>query len=88
MLDAPAHLHHVLHDFLDWRILDRHVHGADSDHQVKAGNNIASILNKFVQVCQVIDGMGLLQVNGQVPQCVEDGHVKLVILLRTETGGS
>lgn len=50
MLHAAAHLHHILHDLLDGRILNGHINCADGDHEVQTRDNIACILNEFVQV--------------------------------------
>lgn len=42
------------------------------------------ILDKLVEVGQVIDRVILSQVDRQVSQCVEDRHVELVVLFWTE----
>lgn len=88
VLDAAAHLHHVLHDLLDGGVLDGHVDGADGDHEVQARDDVAGILDKLVQVGEVVYGVVFAEVDGEVAQSVEDGHVKLVVLLGAQAGGS
>jgi hypothetical protein len=88
VLDAATHLHHVLHDLLDGRILNGHVDGADGAHEVQAGDDIAGILDELVQVGKVVDGVVLAQVHGEMAQGVEDGHVQLVVLLGAEAAGA
>lgn len=41
MLYSSRHLHHILHDLLDGRIGDRHIDGADGDHEVETGNDVS-----------------------------------------------
>lgn len=38
VLHAAGHLHHVFHDLLDGGVGDRHVNGADGDHEVETGS--------------------------------------------------
>lgn len=84
VLYAAAHLHHVLHDLLDGRILNGHVHGADSNHEVEAGDNIAGILHKLVQVGEVVHGVVFAEIDGEMAERIEDGHVQFVVLLGSE----
>ena len=88
VLDAATHLHHVLHDLLDGRILNGHVDGADGDHEVQARDDVAGILDEFVEVGEVVDGVVLAQVDGEMAQGIEDGHVQLVVLLGAEAAGA
>jgi len=87
VLHAATHLHHVLHDLLHRRILNGHVDGADSAHEVQAGNDIPGILDQLVQVGEVVDGVILAKVDGEVPQGIKDGHIELVVLLGAEAAG-
>jgi hypothetical protein len=64
VLYSATHLHHVLHDFLNGRILNRHVDGADGAHEVQAGNDIAGILDELVQVGQMVYRVVLTEVDG------------------------
>jgi hypothetical protein len=48
MLDSATHLHHILHNLLDWRIFNGHVHGADGAHEIQARNDISGILHELV----------------------------------------
>lgn len=41
MLYPSCHLHHILHDLLHGRIGDRHVDGADGDHEVKTRDDVS-----------------------------------------------
>jgi hypothetical protein len=84
VLDTTAHVHHVLHQLLNWCALDGHVSGAHCDHQVEAGNDIAGILDELVQVGEVVHGVVLLEVDREITEGIEDGHVELVVLLRAE----
>jgi hypothetical protein len=84
VLDSATHLHHVLHDLLDRRILNGHVDSADSDHEVQAGNDISGILDELVEVSEVVYGVILAEVDGEMAEGIEDGHVQLVVLLRAE----
>jgi len=84
VLDSATHLHHVLHDLLDGRVLDSHVHGADGAHEVQAGDDVAGILDELVEVGEVVYGVVLAEVDGKVAQGIEDGHVELVVLLGAE----
>lgn len=81
MLDAAAHLHHVLHDFLDGCILNGHVDGPNGDHEVQTGDYVAGILHKLVEVGQMVYGVIVAEVYGEIAQRIEDGHVQLVVLL-------
>ena len=59
-MQHPArHLHHVLHDLLDGGVGDRHVHGADCDHEVESGDDVASILYKLVQIGEVVAALSV-----------------------------
>ena len=51
---AARHLEHVLHDLLYGRVGDGHVDGADGDHEVESGHDVAGILYKFVEVREVV----------------------------------
>jgi hypothetical protein len=84
VLHSATHLHHVLHNLLDRRILDRHVDGADRDHKVQAGDDVPGILNELVEVGEVVDGVVLAEVDGEMAERIEDGHVQLVVLLGAE----
>jgi hypothetical protein len=84
VLDSATHLHHVLHDFLDGRILNGHVDGADGAHEIEAGNDVPGILDELIEVGQVVDRVVLAQVDGKVAQGIEDGHVELIVLLGAE----
>jgi hypothetical protein len=84
VLDSATHLHHVLHDLLDGRILNGHVDGADGAHEVQARNDIPGILDELVQVGEVVYGVVLAEVDGQMAQGIEDGHVELIVLLGAE----
>jgi hypothetical protein len=55
VLDTSAHLHHVLHNFLDRRIFNRHVDSTHGDHKVQAGDDVARILDELVKVGEVVD---------------------------------
>jgi hypothetical protein len=57
MLDAPAHLHHVFHDLFHRCALNAHVDGSNGDHKVEAGHDVASILDEFVEVGEMVVGM-------------------------------
>ena len=54
MQHAARHFQHVLHDFLDWRVRDGHVHGSNGDHEVQSGDDVAGILYKFIEVGEVV----------------------------------
>lgn len=86
-MDSATHLHHVLHDLLDGRILNGHVDGTDRDHEIEARYDVSGILDELVQVSKVVDGVVLAEVDGQVAEGIEDGHVELVVLLGAETAG-
>lgn len=86
-MDSATHLHHVLHNLLDGRILNSHVDGPDGDHEVQAGDDISGILDEFVEIGEVIYGVVLAEVDGEMAQGIEDGHVELVVLLRAEAAG-
>jgi len=88
VLDAATHLHHVFHNLFDGGILNGHVDGADGDHEVQARDDVAGILDEFVEVGEVVDGVVLAQVDGEMAQGIEDGHVQLVVLLGAEAAGA
>ena len=75
--DAPAHLHHVLHDFLDGCVGDGHVYRADGDHEVETGDDISGVLDELVEICEVVAGLGVcvVEVVGEMTEGIEDGHV-------------
>ena len=56
---APAHLHHVLHDFLYRCFGDGHVDGADGDHEVETRDDIPGILNELVEVSEMVSRLGV-----------------------------
>ena len=90
VLDAAAHFRHVLHDLPDGRVGDGHVHAADGDHEVEARHNVAAVLHELVEVGKVVlaTGMRIVQVDREVAQCIQHGHVQLVVVLRREAGGA
>jgi hypothetical protein len=88
VLNTSAHLHHVLHNLFDGSILNAHVDGSDGDHEVQTRDNVAGILNKLVEVGEVVGRMGFAQVDGKMAQGIEDGHVQLVVLFGAEAGGA
>ena len=51
---TARHLHHVLHNFADGGLWDRHIHGADGDHEVQPGDDVPRILHELVQVGEVM----------------------------------
>ena len=51
---ASAHFHHVLHDFPDWGVGDGHVYGADGDHEVETGDDVAGVLDELIEICEVV----------------------------------
>lgn len=77
VLYAAGHLHHVLHDFLDGAAGDGHVDCADGDHEVEARDDVAGVLDEFVQVGEVVLAglVGVVQVRRQVAERVKDGHI-------------
>lgn len=77
VLDPARHLHHVLHDLLYGRARDRHVDRADRDHEVQPRDNVARVLDEFVQVGEVVFALHVrvVQVRAQMSQRVEHGHV-------------
>lgn len=87
VLHSATHLHHVLHNFLDGRILNCHVDGANSDHEVQAGNDISGILDELVEVGEVVYGVVLAEVDGKMAEGIEYGHVELIILFRAKAAG-
>jgi hypothetical protein len=80
MLDPSAHFHHVLHDLFDRGIGNGHVDGPDGYHEVKTRDDVACVLDEFVEVCEVIDRVALLQVLGEVSHSVEYCHIQLIVL--------
>jgi len=84
MLHTTTHFHHVLHDLLDGSIFDCHVYSAHGDHEIQTGYYVSRILHEFIEVGQVVDGVGVSQVLGQVSQGIEDGHVEFIVLLGTQ----
>jgi len=88
MLNPATHLHHVLHDFLDWRILNGHIDGAHGDHEVQARNNVAGILDELVKVGEVVHRVVFPQVDGQMAQGIENGHVELIVLFGAEAASA
>lgn len=88
VLNSATHFHHVLHDLLHRGVLNGHVDGADGDHEVQARDDVAGILDELVQVSQVVHGVVLAQVDGQMAQGVEDGHIQLVVLFGAEAAGA
>lgn len=83
MLHASAHLHHILHDLLDRRIFYTHVNRPDRDHEVQARDDVACILHQLVEVCEVILGVGVAEVDREMSERIKDCHVELVVLLRS-----
>lgn len=57
--DASAHFHHVLHDFLYGCVWDGHVDRADGDHEVETGDDVPGVLDEFVEICEVVSGLGV-----------------------------
>jgi hypothetical protein len=81
VLHAATHLHHVFHDLLDRRIFNCHVDGADRGHKIEARDDVSCILDELVQVGEVVHGVVVTEVDGEMAEGIEDGHVELVVLL-------
>lgn len=77
VLDSARHLHHVLHDFLYWRTGNRHVDGADGDHEVQTRDNVAGVLDQLVQVGEVVlpGRVSVIEIRREVSQRIKHGHV-------------
>ncbi len=77
MEDSSGHFHHILHDFLDWSIGNGHVHGTDGNHEVKTGNDVASVLDQLVKVGEVVTSLcvSIVQIVGEMSQSIEYGHI-------------
>ncbi len=77
MLNTSAHLHDVLHDFLDGSVGYRHVYASHGDHEVETGYDVSAILHELVQVGEVMFAgrVSIVEVDGQMSQCVKDGHI-------------
>ena len=90
VLYAAAHFRHVLHNLPDGRVGHGHVHAADGDHEVEARHNMAAVLHELVEVGEVVlsTGMRIVQVDREVAQCIQHGHVQLVVVLRREARGA
>ena len=50
VLHAAAHLHEVFEDVARRSLLGTYIDAANSNEQVKAGDNVASMLDEFVQL--------------------------------------
>jgi hypothetical protein len=87
MLYPTTHLHHILHDLLDRRILNCHIDGADSGHKIEARDDISCILDELVQIGEVVHGVVVTEVDGEMAEGIKDSHVQLIILFGPKTAG-
>jgi hypothetical protein len=85
VLHATTHLHHVLHNLLDRRIFNCHIDSTDRGHKIEARNDVACILDELVQVGEVVHGVVVTEVDGEMAEGIEDCHVELVVLLGPQT---
>jgi hypothetical protein len=87
MLYPTTHLHHILHDLFDRRILNCHVDGADGGHKIEARDDVSCILDELVQIGEVVYGVVVTEVDGEMAEGIKDGHVQLIILFGPKTAG-
>mmetsp|Transcript_47733 Transcript_47733/g.110644 ORF Transcript_47733/g.110644 Transcript_47733/m.110644 type:complete len:266 (-) Transcript_47733:215-1012(-) len=82
LLHASAHLDQIFQHVLRCRLLARDVHGPHSDEEVEAGEHVAGVLHKLVDVLHPLAGLLLArEVVLEVPQLIRYCHVEFVVAL-------